>query len=77
MDWIAALENMKSPLAINSMWKNTDHFWCSAFASFVYYKLGWILEVNWTIISPRELSTECQDGLITFVCEITHEDLLV
>jgi hypothetical protein len=82
--WIAALENIKTPLAINSMWKNTDHFWCSAFVSFVYYKLGWILEVNWTIISPREFSGESSEGRsegvsegrITFVCEISDEDLL-
>ena len=84
MDWIAALENMKTPLAINSIWKNTDHFWCSAFVSFVYYKLGWILDVNWTIISPREFSEGRSEGVsegvsegrITFVCEISDEDLL-
>jgi len=79
MDWIAALENIKTPLSINSMWKNTDHFWCSAFVGFVYYKLGWILEVNWTIISPREFSGESSEseGRIEFVCEISDEDLLL
>ena len=58
MDWISAIENLSHPLPSNPLWKNTDRFWCSALVSYVYYKLGWIKETNWILISPREYSKE-------------------
>ena len=67
MDWIEALENMYKKVEINSVWKTTQRFWCSAFVSFVYYKLGWISDVNWTLIAPREFSTIDATGQLLFI----------
>ena len=76
MDWIEALENMEKPVAINSLWKNTHRFWCSALVCFVYYKLGWISEVNWSIITPREFSSIDSTGQLLFTCILLDEELL-
>jgi hypothetical protein len=59
MDWIAALENIKTPLAINSIWKNTDHFWCSAFVAFVLTRIGFLeYTTDWSIVRPCDLSSQ-------------------
>lgn len=76
MDWIEALENMYKKVEINSLWKTTTRFWCSAFVSFVYYKLGWISDVNWTLIAPREFSTIDSTGQLLFICVLEDEKLI-
>jgi hypothetical protein len=76
MDWIESLENMYKKVEINSVWKTTQRFWCSAFVSFVYYKLGWISDVNWTLIAPREFSTIDSTGQLLFICVLEDEKLI-
>ena len=56
MDWI------KGGLHLNvGNTHKTNTFWCSALVSYLYYKLGLIREVPWTIISPKELGTESEN----------------
>jgi len=63
-DWLAALYyrgqipsacyrgKMPSP----GWYQNTHRFWCSALVSYVYDRLEWVNDVDWTIVSPGELS---------------------
>ena len=34
----------------------TSEFWCSSLVAFVYFKLGFLTNIRWTIISPQEFS---------------------
>lgn len=76
MDWIAAKENMTHPYPSSSLWKQTDRFWCSSLVSYIYVKLGWISEINWTLVSPREFSND-STGQILFTCILSDEELLI
>ena len=76
MDWIYAKENMERPLPISSLWKHTDRFWCSAFVSYLYVKLGWVSDVNWSLVAPREFSSTDSTGQLLFTCIITEEKSL-
>ena len=73
MDWISAIENLSNPVPSNPIWKNTDRFWCSAMVSYVYYKLGWIKETNWSLIAPREYSKE-GTGQVVFTVFVEEEE---
>ena len=64
--------NLTYPFSLSSRWKDTDRFWCSALVSYIYYRLGWISDVNWGLIAPRELSQE-NTGQVVFTCEIEEE----
>lgn len=73
-DWIAALLNLNDPIPISDQYKNTNQFWCSALVSYVYVKLDWINDCNWSIIAPKEFSME-NTGQIKFKCDISNEEL--
>ena len=77
MDWISAKVNMVLPFSLSTIFKHTDRFWCSALVSYIYFRLGWITDVNWSIIAPREYSsTECT-GQLLFTSIISDEEPLV
>lgn len=76
-DWIMAKDNMTNPVPINYIWKNTSRFWCSALVSYIFLKLGWISDVNWTLVSPREFSSKDSTGQLLFTCIIQDEELLI
>jgi hypothetical protein len=73
MDWIAAKLNMIEPFALSPLWKHTDRFWCSALVSYIYVQLGWIKDVNWSVISPKEFSSTESTGRLLFTCIISDE----
>jgi hypothetical protein len=73
-DWIKALLNLENPIPINSLYQHTDEFWCSALLSFIYFKLGWISECNWSLIAPREFSSIESTGQLLFTCIIKDEE---
>lgn len=74
MDWISAKENMVEPFPVSSLWKNTQRFWCSALVSYVYMKLGWISDLNWSLVAPREFSSKECTGKVVFTCIISEEE---
>lgn len=74
MDWIAAKENMVQPFEVSSVWKCTDRFWCSALVSYIYYKLDWISELNWSLVAPREFSNKESTSKVVFKCPISDEE---
>jgi len=76
MDWIAAKENMVQPFEVSSLWKFTDRFWCSALVSYIYVKLDWISELNWSLVAPREFSSTESTGKVVFTAIISDETLL-
>ena len=75
-DWLFAKINLIFPLPIDTDFRKTKSFWCSALASYVYCELGWIEnDINWTIITPREFSSD-EGKMITFKCKIDCEKLI-
>jgi len=74
MDWISAKENLSNPVAENPIWKRTDRFWCSSLVSYVYYKIGWIKETNWSLVAPREYSTKEGTGQVLFTVFVEEEE---
>jgi cell wall-associated NlpC family hydrolase len=76
MDWIAAKYNMDHPLPPLSMWKHTSRFWCSALVAYIYHEMGWIEDVNWSLVAPREFSSNETTGMITFTCNISVDSML-
>jgi len=77
MDWIAAKENLSTPISINPLWKTTNRFWCSALISYVYSQLGWISDVNWSLIAPCEFSSKESHGQLLFTCTLEDEIELI
>jgi hypothetical protein len=75
-DWIEAKLNLENPIPVNSLYKHTNNFWCSALISFIYFKLGWISECNWSLIAPREFSSVESTGQLLFTCIIEDEKLI-
>lgn len=75
-DWIAAKNNLEHPIPINPLWKCTHRFWCSALVSYIYHKLGFISDCNWSLIAPREYSSFDSTGQLIFACIIEDEELL-
>ena len=73
-DWIKALLNLENPIPVNSLYQHTNEFWCSALLSFIYFKLGWISECNWSLIAPREFSSVESTGQLLFTCIIKDEE---
>lgn len=76
IDWITALENLSNPITINPLWKKTNRFWCSSLISYIYLKLGWISDVNWSLIAPREFSSKESTGQLLFICVLEDELVL-
>ena len=74
-DWIEAKLNLDHPIPINTIYKHTNYFWCSALVSYIYFKLGWITECNWSLVAPREFSSIESSGQLLFVCIIDDEKL--
>ena len=74
--WIEAKLNMDAPIPVNTVWRWTNRFWCSALVSYIYCKVGWISECNWGIIAPREYSSTDCTGQVIFTCIISDEDVL-
>ncbi len=75
-DWLYAKLNLLLPLPIETEFRKTTTFWCSALVSYVYCELGWIeRDVNWTLIAPREFSSD-QGKMIKFKCKIECEKLI-
>lgn len=75
-DWIKAKLNLENPIPVNTLYQHTNDFWCSALLSFIYFKLGWISECNWSIIAPREFSSNESTGQLLFTCIIKDEEEL-
>jgi len=73
MDWITAEENLSNPISINPLWKTTNRFWCSALISYVYLRLGWVSDVNWSLIAPCEFSSKECRGRLLFICTLENE----
>jgi hypothetical protein len=73
VDWIMASLQLRYPIPISPLWKNTTRFWCSSLVSFIYLQLGWISDVNWTLIAPREYSSTESTGQVLFTCIINDE----
>lgn len=76
MDWIMADLQLHDMLPISSLWKHTDRFWCSALLSYIYVQLGWIHDVNWSMIAPREFSCIDATGQLYFTCIVSDEIML-
>lgn len=36
--------------------QKTSTFWCSAFVAFVYFQLGFLNKIDWTIVKPSQFS---------------------
>ena len=77
MDWIMAELQLYHPVEISALWKHTDRFWCSALVSYIYVRLGWIKDVNWSLIAPREYSSMDATGQVIFTCIVSDEVPLV
>ena len=73
MDWIMAEENISKPISINPLWKITNRFWCSALISYVYLRLGWVSDVNWSLVAPCEFSSKESRGSLLFTCTLDDE----
>lgn len=73
MDWIAAKLNMSNPFDVSPFWKHTNRFWCSALVGYIYLRLGWITDVNWSLLAPREFSSIESTGQILFTCILSDE----
>lgn len=63
VDWLQAELLTKYPMYFHGFdagWTHrTDRFWCSALATYLYLRLGWIHpSVEWTIIAPFELTEQ-------------------
>jgi len=69
LDWICGMLNLYIDVPTP---KHTDRFWCSALVAYVYYRLGWISNVNWSVIAPREFSKSTTRQLV-FTCIIDDE----
>ena len=54
-DWLLAASG-KKPYGLPKWYRITSRFWCSALVSYVYDELGWIDDIDWTLVSPSELS---------------------
>jgi hypothetical protein len=73
IDWLATILLIDSKLLDTPGIRDTDSFWCSAMCSFVLCKLNLIQsEINWTLISPKELSS-IEGTIINFTCEISPD----
>lgn len=74
IDWIAA--RIQMTIHIPFVWKHTSRFWCSALVAYIYHELGWISDVNWSLIAPREFSSVECTGQLLFTSVISDETLL-
>lgn len=86
IDWVRALEFVDiEDLEKTQKWccirnkhemQKTNTFWCSAFVTYLYYKMG-LLEkdtfVPWTLISPREFSSHNLSSLKFVNCNLEPE----
>tara|TARA_B100000963_G_scaffold358407_1_gene383007 strand:+ start:2091 stop:2723 length:633 start_codon:yes stop_codon:yes gene_type:complete len=72
LDWIKA----KFDIEIGDEQKENT-FWCSALASYIYVKLGFLEKtLPWTIIAPRRFSYY-EDERLTFVdCKLSPEQFI-
>jgi hypothetical protein len=70
-DWLCAKYNMICPLPLDPAYKTTKRFWCSALVTYLFCHMG-IIEpaINWSLISPREFSSE---GTLRFLCGVGAE----
>lgn len=75
-DWLCAKYNLMCEIPVNSKYKSTKNFWCSALVSYIYCELGLIdNNINWSLIAPREYSST-EGKYIKFLCDIDNEKLL-
>lgn len=80
-DWLEAkaLVNINDIEFVQNMFRTNDThktqtFWCSALIAYVFHRLGFIKDgkIPWSIIAPREFSTEGQN--LEFVhCKLGNE----
>jgi len=75
IDWIVAKLNIIYPFHYFSWWKQTDRFWCSSLVAFIYYRLGWISDVNWSLVAPRDFSS-VESSQLSFSVIISDEEEL-
>jgi cell wall-associated NlpC family hydrolase len=75
IDWIVAKLNIIYPFHYFSWWKQTDRFWCSSLVAFIYYRLGWISDVNWSLVAPRDFSS-VESSKLSFSVTISDEEEL-
>jgi hypothetical protein len=74
-DWIVAKYNLEHTIPPNCLYKQTKEFWCSAFVSYVFYELGLIKDINWSIIAPRDFSSD-EGGKLEFLCKLSKEKII-
>ena len=74
MDWIAG--RIQMDVHVPLVWKHTQRFWCSALVAYIYRELGWISDVNWTLIAPREFSSYEGTGQLLFTSIVSDETIL-
>ena len=72
-DWISA----KIDLEIKQDWipiRNTNRFFCSALAAFMYVKLGYLeKDLPWSVIAPTQFSAIESDPLSFIECMLSVE----
>lgn len=74
IDWLEAEYNLYYPVPLSDSHRATDRYWCSALVSYIYDQLGIVEPVNWTLVSPRELTS--LGSLMKFRCPIGTEMIL-
>ena len=75
-DWVIAEYNINHKLPVRISLNTKKKFWCSALVCYVYCELGIIdCNINWSIISPKEFSSN-ENSSIKFLCNITNDELL-
>lgn len=75
VDWIRAEWNLYHPFTIRPEYQKTGSFWCSALLCYLYYKLECLeTEVDWSLIAPREFSSE-EGTLLQFRCPVSKDTL--
>ena len=72
-DWMASTWNMNQQLAPSYAWRQTSRFWCSALVAYIYHEMGWVSDVNWSIIAPREFSSKESTGQLLFTSVLSDE----
>lgn len=57
-DWLCAAMG-RELVGVKEWYRDTHRFWCSALVAFVYIELGWVSDVDWTLVSPGQLAGVC------------------
>ena len=73
-DWLMAKLNLNHTFSENDKYRKTKSFWCSALLSYILSQLGLIqIDINWSLISPREFGNCSSSTIIKFNCKVGDE----